>query len=98
MNVEFHPAARTDLDQSAVWYDLHRPGLGDEFLAEVEATITRILEHPERWREIEVGVRGCRVNRFPFVVIYRVRQQMIQIVALSHHSRLPGYWKGRLGE
>jgi toxin ParE1/3/4 len=92
----FHPDARAEVEESASWYELRKPGLGEEFLAELETTMTRICEHPERWREIETGVRGCRMRRFPFIVAYRIRGQAAEIVAVSHYGRLPGYWKGRL--
>ena len=85
------------MEESAGWYELREPGLGDEFVAAVEATVARILKHPERWRQIEAGVRGCRMDGFPFVVIYRLREPRVQIVAVSHRSRLSGYGKGRVG-
>jgi plasmid stabilization system protein ParE len=95
VNWEFHPEAREELEQSAAWYEMREPGLGDEFLEEVEETIIRILRNPETWRKIHGDVRWCLMERFPFAALYRFREQRIEIVAVAHHSRKPRYWKQR---
>ena len=45
------------------------------------------------------GVAGSRrvnsVRGFPFVVAYRIRPDDVYIVAVTHTSRRPGYWKHR---
>jgi len=35
------------------------------------------------------------LRRFPFSVVYKVRPDQIQIVALAHSRRSPGYWSQR---
>jgi hypothetical protein len=32
---------------------------------------------------------------FPFSLVYRVRHAEIEIVAVAHHRRRPGYWRSR---
>jgi len=32
------------------------------------------------------------LRRFPFGVVYRVLAGEIQVVAVAHHRRKPGYW------
>jgi hypothetical protein len=54
---EFHPQAREELDQSADWYELQKPGLGLRFLGKVEEVIGRILKTPEKWHKIDADVR-----------------------------------------
>ena len=44
MRVELHPEARAEFRSVAIWYDEQRPGLGDEFVAEVTVTLTRIAQ------------------------------------------------------
>ena len=44
MRLELHPEARAELCSAALWYDERRPGLGDEFIAEVSAALDRIGE------------------------------------------------------
>ncbi len=40
--------------------------------------------------------RRCRLNVFPYSVIYTLRQNRVVVVAVSHSKRLPLYWKDRL--
>ena len=96
MKLGFHPDARAEMEESAVWYESRKPGLGDEFLLEVQSRLARIVNQPERWREVEVGVRSCPLSRFPFAIIFRIRAETVQIIAIKHHRRRPGYWKARL--
>jgi hypothetical protein len=36
------------------------------------------------------------LKRYPFSVVFRERLHDIQIVAVAHATRLPGYWSIRL--
>ena len=36
MRLELYPEARAELRSAAFWYDERRPGLGDEFIADVD--------------------------------------------------------------
>jgi hypothetical protein len=49
VRLELHPEARAELRSAALWYDEQRPRLGDEFIAEVSATLDRIGEAPESY-------------------------------------------------
>jgi hypothetical protein len=70
--------------------------LGLRFLDEVEEVIGRILKTPEKWRKIDADVRLCLMDNFPFTIFYRIRGTFLEILAVSHHGRRPGYWKPRL--
>jgi toxin ParE1/3/4 len=96
MTYDFHPEARLEYREAAAFYESCRRGLGAAFSIEVEATIQRILETPERWRHIEQDVRTCRTHTFPYAVLYTVEANSILIVALMHLRREPGYWRSRL--
>jgi hypothetical protein len=49
VRLELHPEARAELRRAALWYDEQRPGLGDEFIADVSATLDRIGGTPESY-------------------------------------------------
>jgi len=34
--------------------------------------------------------------RFPYAVVYRDQPERIEIVAVAHAARRPGYWQNRL--
>jgi hypothetical protein len=35
------------------------------------------------------------LRRFPFALIYRIKTSKVQIVAVAHDRRQPGYWRRR---
>jgi hypothetical protein len=41
VRLELHPEARAELRSAALWYDERQPGLGDEFISEVAASLKR---------------------------------------------------------
>lgn len=91
----FHPDAGVDVQDSFVWYESQRPGLGDEFILSMEATLENIRRNPTRFPLSEEGTRKALLYRFPFVVIYQIIEEKILIVAVFHSSRNPENIKGR---
>ena len=96
--VEYHPKATSEMRQSAIWYDNQVNGLGLEFLLEVRNAESHIVKNPELWSVYEAGTRRYIMQRFPFSVIYLTSEEIVQIVAVAHCKRKPGYWKDRLKE
>lgn len=97
MNYRYLSEARSELDRQIGIYEEKDIGLGLEFLDEIESTISRVLELPKAWTEIEIGIRRCLTNRFPFGLVYAYREveKEILIVAIMHTRQEPGYWKSR---
>lgn len=95
MKFSFHPEARFELTQAVDFYQIREKKLGEEFLKEVFNSILRIIEFPQAFSKLSPNTRKCLVNRFPFSIIYQQRQSEIFIVAITHLSRKPGYWKER---
>jgi toxin ParE1/3/4 len=96
--VEFHPAARVELIQSAQYYQAQSPGLGRRFAAAVRDAVHRIQEFPLLSPVLEDDIRRCRVLRFPYGVVYRAKPERIEVLAVMHLRRQPGYWKPRNGQ
>lgn len=93
--VVYHPAAETEVIESAQFYERCVPKLGTEFLDAVDQAVDAILKNPERCRVIESDVRRYLMPRFPFAIYYRSLPDRLRILALKHHSRHPGYGRGR---
>jgi len=97
MKYEFLTLARAELEAAFDFYEDRRPGLGDDFTAEVESTISRILQSPTTWTKLSGNIHRCRLPAFPYAVIYQIRRDLILVLAVAHSRRDPNYWKGRLG-
>ena len=93
--VEFHPSARDELIQSARYYQTQAAGLGSRFSSAVRDAVRRIQEYPLLYRVIEDDIRRCRVLRFPYGVVYRIKPGRIEVITVMHLHREPGYWKSR---
>ena len=93
----FLRAASDELDAAIEYFEREQEGLGDEFALEVENTIERILDNPLAWQIVEEGARRCRTHRFDYGLVYRLlSEDEVEIVAVMHLKRQPGYWRGRI--
>ncbi|MFA5233761.1 MAG: type II toxin-antitoxin system RelE/ParE family toxin [Sulfurimonas sp.] len=95
MTYSFHPDAELELNASVDYYQECKDGLGGEFAYEVQKTIQRILEYPTAWQKLNMDIRRCLTNRFPFGIIYFQRDNKIIILAVMQLNRKPNYWKSR---
>lgn len=86
-------AKRDILEAHAYYVDQESMALGRSFRAEVKAALHRIEEFPEAWPRA-LGYRRCIIKRFPYCIFYEVESEHIVVVAVSHHKRRPGYWRG----
>lgn len=94
--VEFHEEARQEVVAALEWY-LERSELAAaQFLQELDRAIEWVASSPSRWPEYVSGTRRFLLHRFPFAVIYRELPSRIQILAVAHVRRRPGYWKERV--
>jgi len=91
----FRPAAQAEFDEAAAWYEGQRPGLGADFVAEVQKVPDTISQHPDRYPVAEGDVREAAVCRFPYCVYDRVKPDRVVVIAVFHTSRDPSEWQGR---
>ena len=91
----FHPSARAELDESAIFYESRLGGLGTRFVASVEEAVGRIADSPAAGAPLDGEYRKRIVAGFPFSVIYRVWEDHVFIMAVAHQHRRPGYWRRR---
>ncbi len=96
MKFYFHPEAEAEFNRSAEYYEQCQPGLGFEFVEEVYAAISRIVQYPDAWSALSKNSRRCLVNRFPYGVIYQVKSHNLRLIAVAHLNRRPAYWIKRL--
>lgn len=88
--------AEEELIAAVTWYEEQRPGLGDEFLEDIEAAKQRIREHPLAFpTEDDQGSRYFIMKRFPYTLVYVELDATIWVAAVAHHSRRSRYWARR---
>ena len=94
-SVRFHPLAADEAEAARTWYFVRNASLSDAFLHELDLAVQNIVEGPERWPSFHGTFRRYLLHRFPFSVVYRHRSGLIEVIAIAHHRRKPGYWRGR---
>jgi len=96
MIFSFHPLAVKELTDSIDYYEKNYPGLGLEFSEEVYSTVQRILQFPKAWTKISKNCRRCITQRFPFGIIYQVKDDEIIIVSVMQLNQKPKKWDERI--
>jgi toxin ParE1/3/4 len=94
--ITFHPDAETEITEAAQYYEVHKLGLGSDFLGEGERGLDLISTNAEASQRIARRVRRKPLWRFPYNLIYAVYPDPIRIVACAHQKRRPFYWRKRL--
>ncbi|HJS07400.1 MAG TPA: type II toxin-antitoxin system RelE/ParE family toxin [Pirellulales bacterium] len=101
MTLQLLDSARTELQQAVAHYNEQSDGLGDQFLLAVEELLAQIEKNPLRFGKMETLYRRTDVRRalvagFPYYLPFQTIEEEILVVAVSHASRKPNYWRRRL--
>jgi plasmid stabilization system protein ParE len=94
--VSFHEEASAEYEAAFEWYFLRSEFVASRFAEELNQAIATISEAPKRWPMMNNGIRKFLLQRFPFAVIYREIPSGVQVLAIAHGHRNPGYWKKRI--
>jgi len=94
--LQIHPAALEELKSATAWYLDRSETAALNFVAEVDRAIGLVVESPGRWPKGEHSTRRFVLQRFPFAIVYREKATAVQVLAVAHGHRQPGYWKERL--
>ncbi len=91
-----HPEARAEIRKSLIWYLEQSESVAFGFSAEVQNAFLAISKNPQLYPKYWHGIQRNVLDRYPFSVIYIDNPDTIQIVAVAHAKRRPGYWQKRL--
>jgi hypothetical protein len=72
--LEFHPDAVAESTAAREWYAARSSRLGEAFLAEMDRATEQILDLLEPWPAYLRGTRCHSLGRFPYIIVYRVRE------------------------
>jgi len=89
------PEAEEDIRSARRWYERQSPGLGNEFLRAVEASLAKVERTPELYAAVDQATRRARVPRFPFAIYYEIEAASVVIYAVWHSRRDPTEWQQR---
>ena len=90
MNIEYHPELENELREIIGYYNGCVQGLGKDFLDAFEKQVLEIASAPTIWMVIEKDIRRALMNRFPYVIYFRVlKNDTLRITVIKHQRRHP---------
>ena len=97
-DVLIRPEAEGEIQAGYDWYESQRRGLGDEYLGEIESSISVIASSPQFWPVIHgEKVRRHLLKRFPYSMYYLLDSGRVVVVAVLHQRQSLGQLEGRGG-
>jgi plasmid stabilization system protein ParE len=92
----FHPEAWQEFETADRWHREQSPDTSIRFVAAIYDALEDIARWPQTWPASLSGTRRFVLQSFPYSVIYREKESAVQILAIAHGHRRPGYWEDRL--
>lgn len=80
------------ITQAYTWYEAQQPHLGEEFVEELERTLSALRDSPQRYPLAHNRTRRARLRRFPYMVYYRIASKRVVVVSIFHEKRKPRHW------
>lgn len=101
LTVRILDEAAEEVVEAIAWYENEQPGLGIDFSKAIDRAIDLIEEGivPLSPMQRQSGAKGAKrliLRRFPYDIVSIERNGEVVVVAIAHHSRKPGYWRGRV--
>jgi plasmid stabilization system protein ParE len=91
-----HSDAAVEHEEQVTYYEERRVGLGARYHSATMLAITSACQTPLRFRVVRPpDIRKVSLRGFPYSVIYREADSVVQVLAVAHHRREPGYWARR---
>ena len=89
--VRFHDAARAELISEIRYYATISKKLGEQVATAVEQATQVASQYPDMGSPYKYGTRRVFPRKFPFSVVYLVRETEVYVLALAPFRRKPGY-------
>jgi plasmid stabilization system protein ParE len=89
LTIEIEEEARLEIDKAWDWYEEQKVGLGEVFLKQLSNAFKAISRSPEGFIAVD-QYRQIPLEKFPYVVIYKLFEKKIVVYAVFHTKRHPG--------
>ena len=93
--VRIHDEAREELDDAHCWYWQRDQRAADRLLSEFQIALERIAGQPQSFPEYDDEHRYVQLRTFPYLIVFRSNGDAVDVLAVAHARRRPGYWRDR---
>jgi len=87
--VIYADVSKLDVREIVLWYNAHRIGLEDDFLAKLREAVMSLENDPYKYQVYFKEARSVLLKQFPYRVLYKVSEDLITIVGVFHTSQNP---------
>ena len=94
-SLRFHPHIESDLREAIGWYSGISADLANRFRAMVNSSLDEIAKNSTLYPTVFDDVRFFRVRAFPYLVQYRVVNDIPYILGVFHSASDPDKWRQR---
>ncbi|MFK5923891.1 MAG: type II toxin-antitoxin system RelE/ParE family toxin [Verrucomicrobiota bacterium] len=96
LGLRLHPEADAEAIDAAEWIKADDPRQGALFVEAVEEALINARTQHGIYRVFDGEFRKVRVGKFRYAVVFRVKENEVQVLAVMHLHRRPNYWKTRV--
>jgi toxin ParE1/3/4 len=97
MRIDLSREAQADIDAATNWYIEKRAfNAALDFADEIDRALGILTQYPSMGAPGNGATRMRPLQDFPYTLVYHLMQDHVRVIAVAHHSRQPGYWRGRL--
>ena len=94
--IQIHPEALAEADAAVDWYLARSERAATRFLTKLREAIAVLATQPSRFPVFAHQTRRVLLHRFPYIVVFRETSTALQVIAIAHGRRKPGYWRDRI--
>jgi plasmid stabilization system protein ParE len=95
LEIIVRPEAEADMEDGFDWYEERLPGLGSDFLLNVDATFHSIIRNPLQFPVVHKNIHRALTRRFPYQILFLIEKHRIVVLAVFHSKRSPNRWRKR---
>jgi plasmid stabilization system protein ParE len=85
--------AEVEARHAYLWYFERNTRAAAGFQREFDAATSSLEQSAHSFPEVEHGIRRRVLRRYPYALLFRIVGDQVQIAAVMHLKREPGYWK-----
>ena len=85
-----------ELERAFDRYVDRSPRIAEAFLDEVERALDQLRAFPDSAPVLLRPVRRKVLLKYPFSILYYLKNEHVIVVSVMHHKQPPGYWKTRV--
>lgn len=88
----YHPLVADDLADAVSYYEEASIELSNRFRDSVRECFVSITEFPESYACIRNQIRAATVKRFPYVILFELRGDVVGILGIFHAASDQAGW------